>query len=63
MKIKITGATRKVPKFDVGKVYNTTQRTKDKQQNRAAFLVDAYGGLIEVAKLKDVQIEWEEVNV
>ena len=57
MKIKITGATRKVPKFEVGETYVTVERKK------VNFLVDAYGGLIEVAKLKDVQIEWEEVNV
>lgn len=57
MKIKITVATRKVPKFEVAKTYVTVERKK------VNFLMDAYGGLIEVAKLKDVQIEWEEVNV
>lgn len=57
MKIKITGATRKVPKFKLGQTYVAVERKK------VNFLVDAYGGLIEVAKLKDVQIEWEEVNV
>lgn len=57
MKIKITGATRFVPKFEVGQTYASVERKK------VSYLVDAYGGLIEISKLKDVQIEWEEVNV